>query len=80
MQVSVTEAKNKLPALIKRAESGETVTICRRGEPVVELVRSPRRAKKPKLGTMKGKVWELDPDWWKPMTEEETDVLLDGRY
>ena len=46
----------------------------------MELVRSPRRAKKPKLGTMKGKVRELDPDWWKPMTEEETDAFLEGRY
>jgi hypothetical protein len=34
MQVSVAEAKDKLPQLIKRAESGERVTICRRGEPV----------------------------------------------
>jgi hypothetical protein len=41
-------------------------------------VRSPRRAKKPKLGTMKGKVWELDPDWWKPMTEEETAAFWKG--
>jgi antitoxin (DNA-binding transcriptional repressor) of toxin-antitoxin stability system len=81
MQVSVAEAKNKLPALIKRAESGERVTICRRGEPVADLVRSeaPGR-RKPKLGTLKGKIKILDPDWWKPMTEEETEAFLEGRY
>jgi hypothetical protein len=22
---------------------------------------------RPKLGTMADKVWEIDPDWWKPM-------------
>jgi antitoxin (DNA-binding transcriptional repressor) of toxin-antitoxin stability system len=75
MQVSVAEAKNRLPALIKRAESGERVTICRRGKPVAELVRSRVEAKKPKLGTMRGKMKILDPDWWKPMTEEETEAF-----
>jgi len=81
MQVSVAYAKNKLPELIKRAETGETVTICRHGEPVADIVRStvPRK-RKPKLGTMKGKFWVKDPDWWKPMTEEEADAFLEGRY
>jgi antitoxin (DNA-binding transcriptional repressor) of toxin-antitoxin stability system len=81
VQVSVAEAKNKLPALIKRAESGERVTICRRGSPVADLVRSeaPGR-RKPKLGTLKGKIKILDPDWWKPMTEKETEAFLEGRY
>jgi prevent-host-death family protein len=81
MQVSVAEAKNKLPMLIKRAESGERVTICRRGEPVADLVRSVVPAKRtPKLGTMKDKPWVNDPNWWKPMTEEETQAFLEGRY
>ena len=81
MRVSVAEAKNKLPLLIKQAESGERVTICRRGEPVADLVRSTVSSKrKPKLGTMKGKRWVKDPDWWKPMTEEETEAFLEGRY
>ena len=26
---------------------------------------------KPKLGTLRGKIVEVDPNWWKPMTEEE---------
>jgi prevent-host-death family protein len=34
---SVAEAKNRLPALIDRALSGEEVIITRRGKPVVEL-------------------------------------------
>jgi prevent-host-death family protein len=81
MRVSVAEAKNKLPALIKRAEDGERVTICGRGEPVADLVRSTDSSKrKPKLGTMKGKMWVKDPNWWKPMTEEETEAFLEGRY
>ena len=69
MQVSVADAKNKLPELIKAVEDGEAVTICRRGVPVVDIVRTqaPTR-KKPKFGTLKGKIKIIDPDWWKPMT------------
>ena len=83
MRVSVAEAKNKLPLLIKQVESGERVTICRRGEPVADLVRTEAAGRKtPKLGTFQGKIgkgWDND-DWWKPMTEEETEAFLEGRY
>jgi len=34
MKVSVADAKNKLPELIRAAEQGEPVTVCRRGVPV----------------------------------------------
>lgn len=79
MLVSVADAKNKLPELIKAVEDGETVTICRRGVPVVDLVRTdePNR-NKPRFGTLKGKIQILDPDWWKPMTDEEVENLFGG--
>jgi prevent-host-death family protein len=81
MKVSVADAKNKLPELIKAVENGESVTICRRGEPVVDIVRTKEATpEKPKLGTLRGKVIEIDPDWWKPMTDEEVDAFLEGRY
>jgi prevent-host-death family protein len=81
MKVSVADAKNKLPQLIKAVEGGEPVTICRRGTPVVDIVRTKKAArKKPKLGTMRGKIKIIDPDWWKPMTEKEVDDFLEGRY
>ncbi|HET9408236.1 MAG TPA: type II toxin-antitoxin system prevent-host-death family antitoxin [Candidatus Sulfotelmatobacter sp.] len=81
MQVSVADAKNKLPELIKAVEDGEAVTICRRGVPVVDIVRTKRpSAKKPKLGTMKGRIKINDPDWWKPMTDKEVDDFIEGRY
>jgi prevent-host-death family protein len=81
MQVSVADAKNKLPELIKAVEDGESVTICRRGVPVVDIVRTKRpQTKKRKLGTMKGKIKIIDPDWWKPMTDEEVEDFIEGRY
>jgi prevent-host-death family protein len=80
MQVSVADAKNKLPELIKAVEDGEAVTICRRGVPVVDIVRTKKPARKKRiLGTQKGKIQILDPDWWKPMTDAETEDFLSGR-
>lgn len=81
MKVSVADAKNKLPELIKAVEDGETVTICRRGVPVADIVRTSKPTRKPrKFGTLQGKIQIIDPDWWKPMTDEEVDDFLAGRY
>jgi len=80
MKVSVAEAKNTLPKLIKAVEEGESVTIYRHGTPVVDIVRTTKAdSKKPKFGTLTGKVTALDPDWWKPMSDDEVEALLDGR-
>ena len=80
MQVSVADAKNKLPELIKAVEDGEPVTICRRGVPVVDIVRTKEPTRKKRtLGTLKGKIEILDPNWWKPMTDEEVEGFLVGR-
>jgi prevent-host-death family protein len=80
VKVSVAEAKNTLPKLIKAVENGEPVTICRHGTPVVDIVRTTKgQPEKPEFGTMKGKVTIIDPDWWKPMTGDEIDAFLDGR-
>jgi antitoxin (DNA-binding transcriptional repressor) of toxin-antitoxin stability system len=80
VKISVADAKNKLPELIKAVEDGEAVTICRRGVPVVDMVRTKKpTGKKPALGTLRGKIQVLDPNWWKPMTGEEVEDFLAGR-
>jgi len=72
VKVSVAEAKNTLPRLIRAVEGGESVTIYRHGTPVADLVRTNTPdPEKPKFGTLKGKVTALAPDWWKPMTDDE---------
>lgn len=80
MKVSVAEAKNKLPQLIKAVEEGESVTIYRHRTPVVDIVRTKQTdPETPKFGTLKDKVNEVDPEWWKPMTDDEVDAFLNGR-
>ena len=80
MKVSVAYAKNKLPELIRAVENGATVTIYRRGVPTVDIVRTKKSArKKRQLGTLKGAIQIIDPNWWKPMSDAEVDAFLDGR-
>jgi len=79
MQYSVADAKNKLPELIKAVEDGDRVTICRRGVPVADLVRTKQRKRaEPKFGTLRGKIRIIDPSWWKPMTDKQVEDLFGG--
>jgi prevent-host-death family protein len=80
MQVSVADAKNKLPQLIRAVENGEPVTICRRGTPVVDIVRAKRASSRKRvLGTLRGRIQVLDRNWWKPMTADEVEDFVAGR-
>ncbi|MDQ2711664.1 MAG: type II toxin-antitoxin system prevent-host-death family antitoxin [Acidobacteriota bacterium] len=81
MDVSVTEAKKNLTQLIQAVELGERVTICRRGQPVVDLVRTTGKPKTPRqFGMLKGEIRTLDPKAFEPMSDEEVGAFLDGRY
>jgi prevent-host-death family protein len=72
MEVSVAEAKVRLPELIKAVEAGKPVTIRRRGVPVVDIVRTRKQSrKKRELGTLRNKIHIVDPGWWKAMTDDE---------
>lgn len=82
MDVSVSEAKNKLTQLLAAVEQGERVIIRRHGRVIAELVQpSLRRA--PKFGTLKGLV-QMTPEQvneaTRPMTKEEAEAFLQGRY
>lgn len=69
MKTDIADAKNKLPELIRAVEEGESVTICRCGTAVVDIVRSTKVNRgKPKFGTLRHKVMVHDPDWWKPIS------------
>ncbi len=81
MEVSVAEAKSKLTQLIHAVEKGEKVTINRHGKPVVDLVPAgAEKRQKPQFGTLKDKIKILDPHCFEPMTDEEVDAFLEGRY
>ncbi len=82
MQVNLGDARDKLSQLVQAVLDGEEVTICRNGEPAVDLIvarggkSTPRR-----FGTMKGRIVIHDPDWHRgPQTDEELAAWIDGKF
>lgn len=73
--VTIDEAQAHLAELLAAVEGGEEVVIERRGEPVARISRcAPKPDEKPErieLGFYKGQGREIDPDWWKPVKDEE---------
>jgi len=79
--VSMAYAKANLPELVERASRGEHITIARYKKPVAELGPSAAAEKqKPKFGTGKGKAYLIDPRALDPMTDEEVEAFVEGRY
>jgi prevent-host-death family protein len=82
MNINLGDARDKLSQLVQQVLEGENITICRNGEPVVDLV--PTRASRPpgpRFGTMKGQITINDPDWHKgPQTDEEVVAWLNGEF
>jgi antitoxin (DNA-binding transcriptional repressor) of toxin-antitoxin stability system len=69
VDVSIAEAKNRLPELIRAFEEGEPIVITRHGKPVVQLAAPPSQLRRVRLGGMKERIrllsgWDapIDPD------------------
>jgi prevent-host-death family protein len=74
VDVSIAEAKNRLPELIRAVENGENVVITRHGKPVAQLTTPPPERRKPRFGTMKDRI-KLYPGWDDPI---DLDRFLEG--
>jgi prevent-host-death family protein len=76
MQVNIHEAKTQLSRLLEMVEQGETVVIARHGKPVAKLVLVQRGLP---LGiAVDEALVPAGDDWWKPMTDEESDNWVSG--
>lgn len=83
--VNVAEAKAHLSYLMRLAASGERVVLCERNKPIVELVPVGKpidlELRKSAFGMFKGGMTsdEID-EALRPMTDEEVDEFLEGRF
>lgn len=66
MDVSIAEAKNRLPEIIRAVEQGEAVIITRHGKPVAQIVPPPAQRRQIRLGGMKDRIHFL-PGWDAPV-------------
>lgn len=74
MDVSIADAKNRLPELIRAVEGGAIVVITRHGKPVAQLAPAPVDRREVHLGGMKDRI-QLLPGWDAPV---DLDSLLVG--
>jgi prevent-host-death family protein len=80
---NVHEAKTQFSKLLACVLEGEQVLITRNGMPVAELV--PARQRPFPLGAGRNdplinQAALHDDEWWRPMTDEEAEAFLEGRY
>lgn len=75
--VTAAYAKANLGQLLDQVVQGERILISRYNRPVAELSAPKQEGRPiPKLGTGKGKVKIFDPNWAKPMTDEEIEGVF----
>ena len=74
MDVSIAEAKNRLPELVRAVESGEEVVITRHGKPVAQITPAPATRRPVQWGAMRGRI-KLLPGWDDPI---DVDRFLAG--
>ena len=74
MDVSIAEAKNRLPELIRAVEDGEQVVITRHGKPVARRRPAPRERRPIQWGAMRDRI-KLPPGWDEPI---DVDRFLAG--
>jgi prevent-host-death family protein len=74
MDVSIAEAKNRLPELIRGVEGGEQVIITRHGKPVAQITPPPPERRRVQWGAMRDRIKFL-PGWDDPI---DVDRFLEG--
>jgi len=85
IHANVAEVKSRLSYYLRLAKSGERVVICDRNKPIVELVpvQAPidRELRASAFGMFPSVMTEAELDEaLRPMTNEEADAFLEGRY
>ena len=74
---NIAEAARNLSKIVAEVESGETVTLARRGVPVATLTPHEPEVKPLRRSPLEGKLGKA-PDFTEPMSEEEL-ALWEGR-
>lgn len=80
---NVHEAKTQFSKLLDYVLEGQDVLITRNGIPVAQLIPAHKRPFPVGAGRHDPAINQdvlANDDWWRPMTDEEAEAFLDGRY
>lgn len=67
--IAMEEAQATLPELVHRLLPGETMQITENGRPVAVMAAAPETCQVPKLGTQRGSVLYMAPDFDAPLED-----------
>jgi antitoxin (DNA-binding transcriptional repressor) of toxin-antitoxin stability system len=76
VDISVTDAKNRLSELLRSVEEGERIVITRNGRPVAQLTQPPTGQRVVRFGTMRCQI-AIKPGWDRSI---DLDQFLAGEF
>lgn len=78
IRLNIHEAKTHLSKYLKRLREGDRIVICRRNEPIAEIVPLPKHRKTPRpIGIAKGK-FTIPPSFFEPLPAD-IQAAFEGR-
>jgi prevent-host-death family protein len=69
-KLNIHEAKTHLSRYLKKVEAGETILLCKNGEPVAQITPLPQKKRLSILGAAKG-LGRVTEKFFEPLTEED---------
>lgn len=70
LQVNTHDAKTNLSKYLKKVQEGETIILCKNGEPIAQIVPYKKASKKRILGVAKG-MGEVTEKFFEELTDED---------
>ena len=69
-KLNIHEAKTHLSKYLKKVVNGETVVLCKNGEPIAQIVPLPVKSRKGLLGAAKG-LGKVTDRFFEPLTDKD---------
>ena len=69
-KLNIHEAKTHLSRYLKKVEQGESILLCKNGDPVAQIIPFPKTERRSILGAAKG-LGKVTEKFFEPLTEED---------
>ena len=69
-KLNIHEAKTHLSKYLRKVQEGETIILCKNGEPVAQIIPFRKKTGKRLLGAAKG-LCTVPPSFFEPLTDDD---------